>query len=155
MKYLLLLLLILPLDGGRHIKGKGFEGYIFPKEYPLYLHSNTPMPESLRFTPEKDDIESAEKILQKDLKTLTLDWRKGWEPIIYKELKMYTRQYVGIYNDKGQRVIWINCLWKKSGNNDLIPKQIVKVSDGGNYYWNIKVNLDTHELYELYGNSLG
>ncbi len=64
------------------------------------------------------------------------------------DLKQYKRQYVAIINSKGEKEVWINCFcghqhdkyWKES---------IIMVSDGGNCYFNLKINLTTHTCYDF------
>lgn len=50
-------------------------------------------------------------------------------------------------NKKGEKEVWINCFcvdvrrdWKK---------QIVEVYDGGNCFFNLKINLNKSQYYEL------
>jgi len=129
------------------IKGRGFTGYIFPDThivYPFYSESEN------RFTPSNTDIIFTEKFIAANIKSMSLS-----SPEIHKKLHKYTRQYVGFINDKGQRVVWVNFIWSKSGYVDMINKDIVKVSDGGTHYWNIKMKLDSKELYDLRVNCLG
>ena len=66
------------------------------------------------------------------------------------ELKLsgYRRQYVPIINKKGQKEIWINFFCDDIENDDWKNK-IITVEDGGNCYYNIKINLNTKKYYEL------
>jgi len=64
----------------------------------------------------------------------------------------YKRQYVPVINENGEKEVWINffCSDYESSN---WKKQIVKVFDGGNCLWNVKVSLTKKECYELGINS--
>jgi hypothetical protein len=66
------------------------------------------------------------------------------------ELKLdrFKRQYVPIINDKGQKEVWINFFCDGFGADNW-KTEIVQVEDGGNCYFNIKINLETKEYYEL------
>jgi hypothetical protein len=62
----------------------------------------------------------------------------------------YKRQYVSIINSNGEKEVWINCFcdsfdmdWKK---------QILHVNDGGNCFFNLKVNLSTKKCYDIFVN---
>lgn len=63
------------------------------------------------------------------------------------ELNNYKRQYVSGLNEKGEKVVWINCFCGKSLKD--WKESIVFVSDGGNCYFNLKLNLATESFYEL------
>jgi hypothetical protein len=70
-------------------------------------------------------------------------------PIIHKNLKKYKRQYFGYINEKGEKILYINSLWKKNEKETKWLQQIIMVSDGGSHYWNIEYNLETEELENL------
>ncbi|MFG6688063.1 hypothetical protein ACGK9U_15920 [Mariniflexile sp. HNIBRBA6329] len=66
------------------------------------------------------------------------------------ELKLngYYRQYVPVINEKGEKEIWINFFCSDLGSENW-RTDIFTVFDGGNCFWNIKVNLTKKEYYEL------
>ena len=66
------------------------------------------------------------------------------------ELKLdgYKRQYVPVINQKGEKEVWINFFCDGFGSGNW-KTEIVQVEDGGNCYYNIKINLETKEHYEL------
>ena len=66
------------------------------------------------------------------------------------ELKLdgYKRQYLPMINEKGQKEVWINFFCGNFGADNW-ETEIVQVEDGGNCYFNIKINLETKEYYEL------
>lgn len=62
-------------------------------------------------------------------------------------LRSYKRQYVPMLNKKGEKIVWANFFC-----NDPIAdweKEIVHVRDGGNCFFNLKVNLTKRECYEI------
>jgi hypothetical protein len=63
------------------------------------------------------------------------------------DLTQYKRQYIVVINDKGEKEVWINCFC-----NTFIKgwrKEIIMVKDGGNCYFNLKINLTTEKYYDL------
>jgi hypothetical protein len=130
-----------------HIKEKGFEGYIFPKEYALVISFEDTKD---RYTPTRQDIINVESIIKEQLATINkpLTNQVNGCPIIYKELKKYKRQYVGYINKEGDSIIWVNFIWGKH-ISDTWNKDVVIVLDGCSYYWNIKVNLSKKKAFDL------
>ncbi len=66
------------------------------------------------------------------------------------ELKLngYYRQYVPVINSIGEKEIWINFFCSDFGTENW-RTDLFTVFDGGNCFWNIKVNLTKNEYYEL------
>ncbi|HMT10960.1 MAG TPA: hypothetical protein PKA39_04990, partial [Ignavibacteria bacterium] len=62
----------------------------------------------------------------------------------------YNRQFLGGITESGEKIIWINCLCKresevlKNWKTDLII-----VADGGNCFFNVKVNVNRQVYYDL------
>ena len=144
-------MLLCSINEPQSIKGKGFTGYIFPVEHPVYL-TNEPLEN--RFTPVAADVVFAEKAISANIKSMSSAYHKR-KLVIHKNLRKYIRQYVGFKNEKGQRILWVNCIWKESSFCEGAQKDIISVSDGGTSYWNIKVNLDSGEVHELRVNTSG
>ncbi|WP_303917913.1 hypothetical protein [Draconibacterium sediminis] len=66
------------------------------------------------------------------------------------ELDRYKRQYMPIINNQGEKIVWINFFcdsfdieWKK---------EIVFVKDGGNCYFQLKVNIDKDNYFDFWVN---
>lgn len=64
------------------------------------------------------------------------------------KLKGFKRQYIPIINDEGQKIVLINFFCDALEEEDWKTK-IIQVEDGGNCYYNLKVNVTTKEYYEL------
>lgn len=66
------------------------------------------------------------------------------------ELKLdgFKRQYVSVINQKGEKEIWIN-FFCNDWNSDKWKSELMIVKDGGNCYFNIKVNLTKKTYSEL------
>lgn len=128
-----------------HYKTKEFDVAIFPETYKELL------PEK-RFTPTHENITEAELALRTKLEDLNyLLTHQSNSPVIHKNLSKYLRQYFGYIDENGNRILIINCFWK---NVDKMAKKLwlkdrITVRDGGSFYWNVKYNLDTGELFDL------
>ncbi len=64
------------------------------------------------------------------------------------ELQGYKKQYVPIINQKGENEVWAN-MFCSDFEAEYWKTEIVNVEDGGNCFWNVKINLTTGEYYEL------
>ena len=80
------------------------------------------------------------------------------------ELKRnYYRQYLCYVDANGEKIIYINSRCKLSTDYDKNNKPVkfdwktkmVKTADGGECYWNIKINVTTHKYLELKINMQG
>lgn len=147
MKYIILLFLsscfIHAQNVAEHFKTRQFEVAIFPESSNDLMQQN-------RFTPTKEEIFEAEKVLKSKLKEANRNLENQYNsPIIHRNLKKYKRQYFGFINDKGEKILYINSLWKKNEEETKWLQQIIMVSDGGSHYWNIEYNLETDELINL------
>ena len=147
MKYIIILLLssclIHAQNVAEHFKTRQFEVAIFPESSNEIMQQN-------RFTPTKEEIIKAENTLKYKLKLLNNPlMNQSRSPIIHKNLKKYKRQYFGYINAKGEKILYINSLWSKSNRENYWLQQMMMVSDGGSYYWNIEYNLETDELENL------
>lgn len=63
------------------------------------------------------------------------------------DLKRYKRQYLTSINAKGEKEVWVNCLCSTNIKN--WKKGIIIVHDGGNCYFNLKINITTETYYNL------
>ncbi len=156
MKLALVLLIILASFNPKpssFIKGKGFEGYIFGESHPVLVTIEN---QQARYSPGVEDIYLAERLLKDELATVNNPMydQGGNCPVIHKRLHKYIRQYVGFVNEAGEKVIWINFIWKSGADGKRLADDIEIILDGCSYYWNIKVNLDRGILYALYVNGL-
>lgn len=130
-----------------YIKEKGIEGYIFPKEYILIIPSAN---EKERFTPTKQNIFEVESIIKDQLSTINKSLTnqiKGC-PIVNRNLKKYKRQYFGFIDANGDSIVWVNFIWGKS-ISDSWKQDVVIILDGCSFYWNLKVNLNKKEAFDL------
>jgi len=63
------------------------------------------------------------------------------------DLSKYKRQYVATINSKGEKEIWVNLFCDTFNSN--WKNEILVVFDGGNYFFNVKLNLKKKKYFEL------
>jgi len=63
------------------------------------------------------------------------------------DLTRYKRQYVPVINRKGEKEVWINCFC--TAHNKDWKNELIMVKDGGDCYFNLKVNLTAGIYYDL------
>jgi hypothetical protein len=59
----------------------------------------------------------------------------------------YRKQLVAATNTKGEKEVWVNCFCRTWDNR--WKKEIMYVDDGGNCYFNLKINLTSKKYYDL------
>jgi hypothetical protein len=115
-----------------------------------------------RFTPTIDDIQKTERILEQNLKEANKSRMNQVDncPVIHKKLKSYRRQYFGYIDSSGKKIIYITFNWDRYSIFDRLrgyykdesenwKKEKEMILDGCSYHWEIKINLDTEEVFEL------
>lgn len=60
----------------------------------------------------------------------------------------YGRQIIAVINQKGEKEVWVNCFCTTPGD-ERWKSDILFVADGGNCYFNFKINLRTKRYYNL------
>ena len=61
---------------------------------------------------------------------------------------MDTKLCQPIQKNNGQKEVWVNCFCQLSGDNKW-KTEVVHVADGGNCYFNFKINLTTKTCYDF------
>ena len=91
------------------------------------------------------EINQIKVLLQKavDKHNVTIKWALNQT----LPLSSYKIQIVPIINNKGQKEVWLNCFCDDEG--DLWRKEIIEVDDGGNCFFNVKINLTLKTFYDL------
>lgn len=62
-------------------------------------------------------------------------------------LSRYKRQYMAIINKEGEKEVWVNCFCEHW--DWYLSTRPVQVSDGGNCFFNLKINLSKNIYYNL------
>ena len=76
--------------------------------------------------------------LDKDHKQWSIDLKK----------RNYRKQLIVVTNKNGEKEVWVNCFCYTWGS-DKWKTEILGVDDGGNCYFNFKINLATKRYFEL------
>ena len=97
----------------------------------------------------QDDIEKIERLMTDCVNTYNNKLSSDNKQYFYIDLtkEKYRRQYVAVTSKNGDKEIWINCLCQIHGDN--WKTSIIMVEDGGNCYFNLKINLTKEECYDL------
>jgi len=93
------------------------------------------------------DIENINKILQEAIDNYN-NSEKTWKNDI--DLSKYNRQYVAILNENGEKEVFVNCFRSEDmKKNGFWKNKLIFVVDGGNKFFNIKINLTKLFYYDL------
>jgi hypothetical protein len=65
----------------------------------------------------------------------------------YLKQSKYRRQYVCVINKKGQKEVFVNFFCSSFGSD--WKNEIIDVKDGGNCFFNFKLNLTTRKYYDF------
>jgi hypothetical protein len=71
----------------------------------------------------------------------------------HKKQSEYYKQCISIVNEKNEKIVWINCISKKDqflGNHWKC--EILEVNDGGDFFFEMKVNLSKGTIIDFYVN---
>lgn len=94
-----------------------------------------------RYTPSLEDIHNGSLILQNEVnKSQNI-----------KNIESYKGQVFWYINVQNQKILWINFL-SKSLNYENWKKDLVIVFDWWNQFFNVKINLNTKEVFDLHVN---
>lgn len=69
------------------------------------------------------------------------------------ELKNYGRQYMTVISDKGDKMVYVNCFCNPTHFN-YRDKGLVQVDDGGNCFFNFKVDLNRKKIFDFMENGV-
>jgi hypothetical protein len=149
------------------VKYAGVRGTIFNDNYPFVNFLMLELDSMKRWTPNADDIKLAEKILKDQIKNVNKNKPNQMDrcPTIHRHLNDYFRQYVGLINEKGHKVVHINMSWDKFtlrdrivGNSDSrldFKSDYSMTLDGCSYYWQVTIDMDDKKISGFGVNGVG
>jgi len=149
------------------VKYKRTRGTIFNDTYPFINFLMYDLDSTKRWTPNSNDIILAEKILKEQIKDANKNRPNQMNgcPTIHKHLKAYFRQYVGLINSNGHKVIHINMSWDKYtlkdrivGNSDSridFKSDYSMTLDGCSYYWQVSIDMNDKRISGFGVNGVG
>lgn len=114
--------------------------WLFGQEYKLWQPNNS-------------DINEIDVILEKAIENEAF---KSLQIKTLKELKNRYRQYVCYLNNEGNKIVYINSFCKipilyENGKEKQLKwrSEMVDIADGGNCYWNMKINLTSKTYFDV------
>ena len=103
-----------------------------------------------RWNPTKQDIIRGDSILIKCITTFSYP-----SSFIKNNIYNYNRQYFGLIDKKGNKILWVNCLYKESklirGNAWL--NRLDGADDGGDHFFNITISLEKNTCIDVHINN--
>lgn len=104
------------------------------------------------YEPSMEDIQTAEDVLNA---MYSKEVSGTYNPFFKRKLEDYNRQFVGGEMESGDKIMWVNCFCNTESKNMKNWKtEIIMVADGGNCFFNVKINLKKKEYYDLMVNGL-
>lgn len=143
-------------EGSIYVKTNDYEGVIFCANCPENLKDD----KAYRWSPTEEDIALAEKLIKKYI--VRSVEKKHYmpnqysSPIVHQNFDKYYRQYLGLKDKRGRKILYVKCFWKDRENK--FPgwkRKLIGVLDGGSYYWTIKVNLKKKKCFDYRVNGYG
>lgn len=126
-------------EGDRPLTHKGDDYVIFEYREDIFV----PFEKSTKTTLTESELTEIEVIL----KRMVREHNTGAGSIRTISLRGKKRQYVPVINKNGEKEVWINFFC--GTHHDKWRDDIVVVFDGGNCYFNVKINLAQVEYYDL------
>jgi hypothetical protein len=94
------------------------------------------------------------KIYEKRLKERgTRPASEIYDPRI-KDLSKYRVQLIAAINTKGEKLVWVNCFYHSFSAQNHWKQSVVAVNDGGNWFFNLKINLTRKKVYDFWVNGV-
>jgi hypothetical protein len=119
----------------------GLVGYIYRSEE---VNWKVAEDEKYKIALSLADVLEAERCLREQMKTVDTNQRQS-VPRVHQKLGIYTRQYVGYVDTRGETIVWVNAFC-----DDTPPHSGIRfVHDGGDCYWQVRVNLTRRKIYDL------
>jgi c-di-AMP phosphodiesterase-like protein len=69
------------------------------------------------------------------------------------ELEDYGRQYMSVVSDKGEKMVYVNCFCDPK-EFEYRDKELVQVHDGGNCFFNFRVDLKNKTIFDFMENGV-
>ena len=137
---LVFLILIIGFNQWNLSNTKQMQNTIFQKKYKIFSADydiSFVSKENKRYTPSDQDVQNGIQILENFLKNNSA----------IQDLGKYKIQFFGYTDKDNKKILWANFFCNDHGRN--WKKEPIFVKDGGNCYFNVKVNLDTKEVFDF------
>jgi|GEM_PF-2445173 len=103
------------------------------------------------------EIKSIERIIKNNVANYKKEHIKGLElnkEDIDENIYVYGRQYVAYEDKNGEKIVWVNFFCNPDEYSDYWKTEIVSVDDGGNCYFQLKINLNTNKVFDVFVNGV-
>ncbi|GAB5523049.1 MAG: hypothetical protein Roseis2KO_09210 [Roseivirga sp.] len=125
--------------GDQTVMLKGNDYVVFEYREDIFI----PFKKSTKTTLSESELAEIEIILKK----MVRENNSGAGSMSAISLKGKRRQYVPVINKNGEKEVWINFFC--SVRDDKWKGEIIAVFDGGNCFFNLKINLTEMTYYDL------
>ncbi|HOY04186.1 MAG TPA: hypothetical protein PLO67_02225 [Saprospiraceae bacterium] len=144
-----LLILIAPLSGCVFSKdalpSRAFHSAVIPKKETGYIPLSAPV-----FHPKKSELRQVETVLEKVYREKILTWTHT--PAL---LRNYYRQYFGYLDENGDRIVFVQCFAIDMRGDDFWRTFFMRIDDGCDVVFRVKINLKTNTYSDFDMNSCG
>lgn len=113
------------------------------------------------------ELQEIEDIIRKEVKNINILQKEKYAKLCRKytnywfrlenfiiSLENHNRQYIPVINDKNEKEIWINLFCTNYNEYPYWKETVILVIDGGNCYFNLKINLTKKTYSDFKMNSL-
>ena len=101
----------------------------------------------------EDEIKQLKELITKAANNYNKSCKHCPSDLKIKNTSRYYKQFVPALNTKGEKEVWVNCLWDVDDIKKL-QNHIIFVFDGGAYYFRVKINLTTKKILSFGVNGL-
>jgi hypothetical protein len=126
----------------------------------------TSAPDSTQATLNNDDFANIDRVLSycinKYNHSQTIEYREIVKKLPDQDLKIndyvidlkrYYRQYIVVYNKRGEKEVWVNCFCNVQSLDNWREKAVI-VMGGGNCFFNVRINLTRKSFSDFMVNGL-
>ncbi len=99
-----------------------------------------------RFTPTDEEFLAVDSLIEKYIVKYSTKQTFNNEPI--KNYQAYYKQVFGLINGSNNKILFVNGFCNVS-RHEYWREKIVSVRGGGSCYFNLKVNLKTHKIFDF------
>ena len=128
-----------------HYTTKLFDCAIFPADYPTGFNGK-------HYTPTHSEVDKAESALKDSLKNVDCHNKSDMREIL-RNLKKYKLQVFAYTGLHGDTLLFINCFRNdKNKDKDIAASwlnTLIKVQNGGDYFWTIQYDVSTNQLFSF------
>ena len=163
MKYILCLVFLISCFFGRG-QSASPDHYVI-LQFDTTVYTSLP-PDCTQATLSNDDFANIDRVLSycvnKYNHSQTIEYREIVKKLPDQDLKIndyvidlkrYYRQYIVVYNKRGEKEVWVNCFCNIQSLDNWREKAVI-VMGGGNCFFNVRINLTRKSFSDFMVNGL-